>query len=330
MKSEMTQELVCPECAAGLTLIDEQPGEHEIKNGALICQSCSKEYLVRDYIPRFVPKANYASNFGLEWNIHARTQIDKFNGTTITRDRFFRETKWDIQAIKRQRILEAGSGAGRFSQVVLDAGAILYSFDLSEAVEANFKTNGQHENLNLVQASIYQIPFKEGSFDKIFCLGVLQHTPDPKKSFMSLIPYLAEGGEIVVDVYAKKNILTYFQARHILRPFTARMRSHALYNVVRASTPRLLSVADFLDRVPLIGRRFLVRFVPVSIPGKSVPEANRLEWAILNTFDAYSPRYDRPQTSKTLREWFDEAGLKAIEIFKDSGVGTYVGRGTKP
>lgn len=331
MKRQLLQEMVCPECEAALVLTNETVGDSgEIKTGTLSCKECSNIYPIRDFIPRFVPQTNYASNFGMEWNIHAQTQIDKFNGTTITRDRFFRETKWDPDALKGQRILEAGSGAGRFTQVVLDAHANLFSFDLSEAVEANFRTNGQDENLKLVQASIYQIPFKKGSFDRIFCLGVLQHTPDPKKSFMSLVPYLADGGEIVVDVYAKKNVLTYVQARHILRPLTARMRNQTLYNIVRASTSSLLGMADFLGRIPLIGRRFLVRFLPVSIPGSSVPEEKRLEWAILNTFDAYSPRYDQPQTTETLREWFNEAGLNAIEIFKDSGVGTYVGRGTKP
>ena len=45
---------------------------------------------------------------------------------------------------------------------------------------------GLRKNHNLVQASMYKLPFKKASFDKVFCLGVLQHTPDPKKSFFCL------------------------------------------------------------------------------------------------------------------------------------------------
>lgn len=329
MRKQFVQELLCPKCGSGFQLANECLGDRgEIKDADLICQSCGKNYQIRDYIARLVPISNYASNFGMEWNVHARTQIDKFNGTTISRERFARETKWDLRTLKGQRILEAGSGAGRFTQVMLDAGAALYSFDLSEAVVANYRNNGHDQNLRLVQASIYEIPFKKESFEKVFCLGVLQHTPDPRKSFMSLVSCLADGGEIVIDVYAKRNILTYLQARHILRPFTARMRNQTLYKIVRASTPLCLAIAGFFNRIPLIGR-FLTRFVPVSIPGSAVPKEDRLEWAILNTFDAFSPMYDKPQTARTLQEWFKEAGLTNVEIFKDSGVGTFVARGVK-
>src|SRR4051812_48875798 len=35
---------------------------------------------------------NYADSFGLEWIRHANTQVDKHNGTTISRDRLFNLT----------------------------------------------------------------------------------------------------------------------------------------------------------------------------------------------------------------------------------------------
>jgi len=34
---------------------------------------------------------------------------------------------------------------------------------------------------HLFQASIYELPFAPRQFDKVFCFGVLQHTPDFKK-----------------------------------------------------------------------------------------------------------------------------------------------------
>jgi len=331
MKPELVAHLVCPECRASLKLSNERVGESgEIETGTLVCLGCAQQYPITNFIPRFVPVSNYAANFGWEWTVHAETQIDKFNGTTITKDRFFRETKWDPRAIKEQRILEAGSGAGRFTQVVLDAGAVLFSFDLSEAVESNFATNGSHPNLNLVQASIHKIPFPKASFEKIFCLGVLQHTPDPQKSFASLLPYLAKNGEIVVDIYARKSIVTFIQAKYLLRPITTRMENERLHRVIKAITPPLLRIGDVLNRVPLIGPKVLLRFLPISMPPKYVPDHKRLEWTILNTFDAYSPRYDQPQSRQTLRQWFEQGGLTNIEIFQDPGVAAYVGRGTMP
>jgi hypothetical protein len=40
-----------------------------------------------------------------------------------------------------------------------------------------------------------------------------------------------------------------------------------------------------------------------------VPEAVLREWAYLNTFDMLAPRYDLPQTGRSVRSWLDQAGL---------------------
>ena len=50
-----------------------------------------------------------------------------------------------LESIKGLKIIEAGSGAGRFTEVLLKHGAIVYSFDLSNAV-SNFANNMPHKN----------------------------------------------------------------------------------------------------------------------------------------------------------------------------------------
>jgi len=42
------------------------------------------------------------------------------------------------------------------------------------------------------------MPFPNNSFDKVFCFGVLQHTPDFDASIKVLIEKAKPGGEIVV------------------------------------------------------------------------------------------------------------------------------------
>ena len=58
---------------------------------------------------------------------------------------------------------------------------------------------GENENLFLIQADIYELPFAENTFPFIYSLGVLQHTPDVKKSFDSIVKFLQSGGSICVD-----------------------------------------------------------------------------------------------------------------------------------
>jgi 2-polyprenyl-3-methyl-5-hydroxy-6-metoxy-1,4-benzoquinol methylase len=86
---------------------------------------------------------NYTENFGYQWNKFATTQIDKAASIDMSQLRFFAETNWNREDLTGKNVLEVGSGAGRFSQIVLDhTKANLYSVDYSNAVEANYKNNG--------------------------------------------------------------------------------------------------------------------------------------------------------------------------------------------
>ncbi len=329
MKPQSAQELVCPECTVSVHLESERvdDGGH-LRDGTLVCSACARRYPILQYIPRFVPAHNYCDSFGLEWNRHARTQLDKFNGTSNSRDRLLAETVWSPKELRGERVLECGSGSGRFTQVLLDAGARVYSLDFSNAVEANQANNGPHDDLLLVQGDIYQMPFRKGFFDKVLCFGVLQHTLDVRRTFMTLAPFLKPGGSLVVDVYPRHwRYLLHW--KYLLRPFLRRTAPEKLYRLVDRVVPWLLPTSIALGRVPLIGRQ-LVRLVPVDNPEMTnddlSPEMRR-EWSVLNTFDWFSPTYDQPQTMHMLRTWFLEAG--PVDTSFDH-MAVYVGRGRRP
>src|SRR6478672_2434613 len=73
---------------------------------------------------------NYTDNFGFQWNKFASTQIDKDKNIDLSYSRFMSVTGWDKEDLSGKNILEVGSGAGRFSQIVLDhTKANLYSVD---------------------------------------------------------------------------------------------------------------------------------------------------------------------------------------------------------
>src|SRR4029079_14520550 len=88
-------------------------------------------------VPRVCDPENYTSNFGVQWNAFRETQIDR-GEAGISKRRFFAETAWSPEELSGVDGLEVGSGAGRFSQIVLKhTKASLYSVDYSSAVEAN-------------------------------------------------------------------------------------------------------------------------------------------------------------------------------------------------
>jgi SAM-dependent methyltransferase len=131
---------------------------------------------IKDDIPRFVEKINYADSFGYQWNIFDKVQLDRFSSHDLTSKRFYKNTRWDDPSLKGKNLLEVGSGAGRFTEVLLKTGVNLFTIDYSNAVEANWKNNKQNKEFFIAQADIYNLPFRKNSFDYVFCFGVLQHT----------------------------------------------------------------------------------------------------------------------------------------------------------
>ncbi len=266
-------------------------------------------------IPRFCEVDNYSTSFGRQWNKFQTTQIDR-NGAINepSASRLFAETNWIRSGLEGADILEVGSGAGRFSRVLLEhTDANLYSVDYSTAVEANLRNNWDWEGgrLFLSQASIYELPFPDGSFDKVLCLGVLQHTPDFEASVRALVSKARIGGEIVVDFYAIRGFWTKLHAKYLLRPVTRRMSHERLLELIERHVDKLIAVSNLLDRLRLA---VLKRFVPVvdfkgTMP-RDLSPAHLREWVILDTFDMFSPAFDNPQRVKAVASMFERAGAK--------------------
>jgi SAM-dependent methyltransferase len=324
---EFVSSPVTHSCLRIKSVVEEEKAE--VKTGELIDDGSGDTYPIINHIPRFVKDDSYTASFGEQWNRYRRTQLDRFNGTTLSRDRLFDGTGWTPTELIGQNVLEAGCGAGRFSQVLLDAGANVCSLDYSSAVEACWSNNGPHERLTLVQADLYKIPYARDCFDKVFCYGVLQHTPDVKRAFMSLIPHLKSGGRLAVDLYRKAPWISRWTSKYWYRPLTTRMSRDLLRRVVEWYVPRWIPLDNALQRV-----RVLRYAVPAIVPCWNYTGTLPLtpeqiaSWAILDTFDALSPRYDSPQSEETLAAWCNEAGLEDVQI-KATGNGI-VGNARKP
>ena len=308
--------LCCPNCGGAL----------QTAHGAdeLTCTGCSRQYPIVGGLPRFVPKENYAASFGFQWNLHAKTQLDSQTKIPISADRVRIATGWPAR-LDGETILEAGSGAGRFTEVLVRTGATVLSFDYSNAVESNMRNNGAAPNLLLFQGDIFNIPCPLKSLDRVFCLGVIQHTPDPERAFRSLASRVRSGGHLAIDVYAKSFIAA-FHWRFLLRPFTKRMSKERLYNLCERWVPPLIPLSAGLYK--LFGR-FGARLLPIaeySYLGFS-PEVNR-QWSVLDTFDMLSPQFDLPQSVATVRSWFESEGFTDIEVFR--GPNGVVARGVAP
>jgi hypothetical protein len=93
--------------------------------------------------------------------------------------------------------------------------------------------------------------------------------------------------------------------------------------------PRWIPVDNLRQRIPVL-RALVPAIVPCWNYTGTMPltEEQIRQWAILDTFDALSPRYDSPQTIETARQWFEEAGL--AEINARAGGNGILANGRRP
>jgi SAM-dependent methyltransferase len=327
MKRDLLPLLCCPSCRGDLDLADARDAGGEVEAGLLRCRACAAEYPVVNGIPRFVPAENYAGSFGYQWNRFPRTQLDSYSGLPITRERFFAQSGWTPEEMRGRVVLDVGCGSGRFAEVALSTGARVVAADYSSAADACRANLGGDAALDVVQADVFRLPFRHEAFDFVYCFGVLQHTPDPRRAFLALAAPLRRGGRLAVDVYPKL-WMNLFWPKYWLRPFTRRMNRERLFAVVERMVRWLLPLSRAAGRIPLLGRR-LRWLVPVANYEGIYPlsETQIREWSVLDTFDMLSPAHDHPQSPKTLAAWLAEAGLRDAAVLR---TGHLVGRGTKP
>jgi SAM-dependent methyltransferase len=287
------------------------------RSATLRCPEGCRVPIVRG-IPRFVPSDDYAAAFGWQWTHFRRSQLDSHTGTTISRDRLTRCLGGSLDVVRGKSVLEAGCGAGRFTEILLDAGARVVAADLSSAVEANYANCSAARRYFICQADIRRLPVAGHSFDIVLCLGVVQHTPDPEETLAALAGYLKPGGLLVADHYSRDYPLT--APRKLLRDLLLRLPPEHARRLALGATRALLPVHRALWRQRRgFGRLrgYLRRVSPVVDYYESYPELGRellTEWALLDTHDTLTDRYKHLRGPDEIRETLSGLGLADVEV----------------
>jgi len=304
--------LRCPACG----------GRLERAPHAVACPACRARY-PRDGVIRFVDRAAYAESFGLQWKTFPRVQLDGAQLADSER-RLRAETGLRREDLQGRVVLEAGCGMGRFLDVVSRDGASLaVGVDLSSAVDAAAENLGARPNVLVLQGDIFRLPLAPASFDVVYSIGVLHHTPSAERAFRTLVPLVRPGGTIAISVYAatvKPGVgwaLNMFR-RRFLRAFTRRLPKRVILWWSLYAVP----VFWLIDKVPVV--RYVRYFFPVLLY-KNYP----LSWSILDTFDTYATELESRHRPKEVFRWFREAGLVDVDLL-DSDDGWVSVRGRAP
>lgn len=299
MKESLLETICCPEHRTHLVLYKIEFHNLEIINGILKCEyGC--EYPIIGGIPRFVKKEEYTESFGFEWRKHKRIYMSDERQSGIWK-LFKKKTGLSEDEIKERMFLDVGIGTGGYAKAVIQRGGKVVGIDMSLAVESAYENIGNHPDCHIIQADLFKLPFKNETFDGIYSIGVLHHTPNCKNAFLSLIPYLKKGGVISIWVYPVVYGLKVSLGER-LRKVTTKMPKRLLYYLCAIAVPYY-----FLYKVPIVGK-IVDKFMP--------PISKEPYWEdrILDTFDWYSAKYQSKHTYPEVYRWFKKAGLSDIEL----------------
>lgn len=338
MKTRLVNLLACPHCRARLELDTQAQKGDEVVRGSLRCVPCAALFPIREGIPRFVSSDAYTSSFSFEWKRWRRTQFDTASRRT-SESSFVASTGRRPRELAGKLVLDAGCGAGRFLDLAARAGGEVVGVDLSLAIEVSLENLGNLPNAHFIQADLLHLPFPPNTFDFIYSIGVLHHTPNTRQGFSSLALALKPGGELIVWVYPRwrlRETFRYFpdSVNEVLAQDVSFRIPPRWNGVVRRLAPALdwtTEISSTIERavttrlpprwlyrlchaaIPLYTLYRIPLFYPLRLVTKIAMDPDP-EWRVLDTFDWYSPRYQWKHTYAEVRSWFEEAGFDSIAV----------------
>lgn len=240
------------------------------------------------------------STYSLQWNRFRILRPEEDRAT------FWNRTGLTAEDLAGAVVLDAGCGMGRYLRIAASAGArTVVGLDLSEAVQAARDLTAELPGVSVARGDLLRPPFAAGTFDQIYSLGVLDHTPDPRAAFLAVARLLKPGGRIAIWVYPKERPLLEAVVR-VHRAVSTRLPVSWLLGLSRLMAP----VGGWKRRLMASPTRVVNRAgVALHLLTFGVSMHPDPEVRVCDTLDWYAPRYLTRHTVDEVRGWFVEAGL---------------------
>jgi len=339
MKLAAQRFLVCPACHSSLELEILEADGGEVIDGYLRC-ACGIVYPIILGVPRMLPvdllpslEADYPAFFRRYGRTARQIPLPTNAETALqrrTQEAFGYEWTWSAdyhadnfadwlpagfdagEAFRGKVGLEVGCGAGRHAAATAGIAREHVAVDLSRAVDAAFARGRALANCHVVQADASHLPFLEATFDYVYCLGVLQHLPDPEAGFYALARQPRPGGVLFVNVYQASRPVILFLLECV-RKLTTRLSPGAVKHLSVAAG--LIEYGLFVGPWRRIRATGAGRLLRPLIPSRVEESAkDDFDTCVTDWFDRLACPIKKHYRREHLMQWYENAGYSEITV----------------
>jgi len=192
---------------------------------------------------------------------------------------------------------------------------LVFGTDLGESVEVAYKLTKNLNNVCVVQADIYYMPFNK-AFDIAYSIGVLHHLPKPKEGFLRLKKVITSGGKMLIWVYNRRNNK---RALYLYEPMRAMAR--------KIPRPILLKfcyipafIIHLINYLTILFNRIGAKKIANKIPFHyyaNFPFNMKLN----DAFDVLATPKSNYYYFEEIEKWFQDADLKNIKSYEHPEAG---------
>jgi SAM-dependent methyltransferase len=219
VRPQLLELACCPSCHGALSLASAELARGEVESGSLDCGGCGRRFPVADRLPHlYVDDESWSPNAreARGWvEIHKSLGIYEQTGVEIDLQLpYFPEEPWigvarhfdaalEVAALTgRETVLDLGAGRGWAAKHFALRGCRVVAIDIVADDQVGLGRAWvlmEHSGARFepVIGDFERLPFREGSFDLVFCAAVLHHSVDLPRLLRSVLRVLKAGGRLV-------------------------------------------------------------------------------------------------------------------------------------
>jgi len=224
-----------------------------------------------------------------------------------------------LEDFRGKDVVDCGCGGGQHINFIAPLAKSVVGIDLN-TVDIARRNNRQHPNVSFIEGDLAKINVGR-RFDIAYCIGVLQHTADPDKTFDNIKNLVKPGGRLIVWCYSKEgNWPNWLFLEPLKRLFILRLPKNLLNRIAFVMTAVFYPLVYTVYRLPL---RFL--------PYYQYFENFRLlsfRRNMLNVFDKLNAPMTNFITRNQIEEWFNRGEFSGVYMDHYKGV-SWRASGTK-